>query len=89
MEIVAIKMLIGMISGIGCSLISIFFEKVLLEKRSRVFKTSKKEESIITILSIVVGCFTVVNVNRIWEIIYILLMLLACILYLLQIYITE
>ena len=69
MEIVAIKMLIGMISGIGCSLISIFFEKVLLEKRSRVFKTSKKEESIITILSIVVGCFTVVNVNRIWEII--------------------
>lgn len=80
METVAIKMLIGMISGIGCSLISIFFEKVLLEKRSRVFKTSKKEESIITILSIVVGCFTVVNVNRIWEIIYILLMLLACIL---------
>ena len=61
MEIVAIKMLIGMISGIGCSLISIFFEKVLLEKRSRVFKTSKKEESIITILSIVVGCFTVVD----------------------------
>ncbi len=80
MEIVAIKMLIGMISGIGCSLISIFCEKVLLEKRSRVFKTSKKEKSIITILAIVVGCFTVVNVNRISEIIYMLLMLLACIL---------
>ena len=31
METVIIKMLIGMISGIGCSLISIFFEKVLLE----------------------------------------------------------
>lgn len=85
MEIVAIKMLIGMISGIGCSLISIFFEKVLLEKRSRVFKTSKKEKNIITILAIVVSCFTVVNVNRISEIIYILLMLLACIL----IYVTD
>ena len=33
METVAIKMLIGMISGIGCSLISIFFEKVLLNKQ--------------------------------------------------------
>lgn len=85
METVAIKMLIGMISGIGCSLISIFFEKVLLEKRGRVFKTSKKEKSIITILAIVVSCFTVVNINRISEIIYILLMLLACIL----IYVTD
>ena len=71
METVAIKMLIGMISGIGCSLISIFFEKVLLEKRGRVFKTSKKEKNIITILAIVVSCFTDVNVNRISEIIYI------------------
>ena len=83
METVAIKMLIGMISGIGCSLISIFFEKVLLEKRGRVFKTSKKEKNIITILAIVVSCFT--DVNRISEIIYILLMLLACIL----IYVTD
>ena len=85
METVIIKMLIGIISGIGCSLISIFFEKVLLEKRGRVFKTSKKEKSIITILAIVVSCFTVVNVNRISEIIYILLMLLECIL----IYVTD
>nr|WP_302628909.1 A24 family peptidase [uncultured Eubacterium sp.] len=85
METVAIKMLIGIISGIGCSLISIFFEKVLLEKRGRVFKTSKKEKNIITILAIVVSCFTVANVNRISEIIYILLMLLACIL----IYVTD
>lgn len=67
METVAIKMLIGIISGIGCSLISIFFEKVLLEKRGRVFKTSKKEKNIITILAIVVSCFTVANVNRISE----------------------
>ena len=46
METVAIKMLIGMISGIGCSLISIFFEKVLLEKEAGCLKQVKRKRTL-------------------------------------------
>ena len=80
MKVVAIKLLIGIISGVGCGIISNFFEKALLKKRNLAYETDKKEKGIITILAILVGCFTVVNFNKIPEILYILLMLVACIL---------
>lgn len=79
METVMIKLLIGVIAGVGCSFISIFFEKNLLDKRNLHYKIEKKERSIITVGAIIVACIAIINSNKTSEIIFILLMLVACI----------